>query len=52
MSSLDNFALEYWRGVNDTVKEIAEIVDSSEYPEDLEMAICDWLEDKGKEIKC
>ena len=47
MSSLDNFALEYRRGVNDTVKEITEIAVSSKYPEDLELNICEWLKRKG-----
>lgn len=47
MSSLDNFALEYRRGVEDTVKEIADIADNSEYPEDLEINIYEWLREKG-----
>ena len=49
MSSLDNFALEYRRGVDDTIMEILTIVKNSEYPEDLEMNISEWLKDKGAE---
>lgn len=47
MSSLDNFALEYRRGVDDTIKEIAYIADNSDYPEDLEFNIYEWLKEKG-----
>ena len=49
MSSLYNFALEYRRGVDDTILEILTIVKNSEYPEDLEMNICEWLREKGVE---
>lgn len=54
MSSLYNFALEYERGVNDGRKEIlndiVNILNNSEYPEDVEMVICDYLESKGVKL--
>lgn len=48
--SLENFCLEYRRGVNETVQEIVEIVKNSKYPEDLEFELSVWLEEKGVKL--
>lgn len=37
----------YNQGVKDTIREIVDIVNESDWPEDLEMNLCDWLHDKG-----
>lgn len=45
--SEDDYNEGYNQGVKDTIREIVEIVNMSDYPEDLEMNLYDWLEDKG-----
>ena len=40
----------YNQGVKDTIQEIVDIVNMSEWPEDLEMYLCDYLEEKGVKI--
>lgn len=48
MSSLYNFMLEYERGRHDgreeILNDIREIVNDNKYPEDVEMAIIEYLE--------
>ena len=40
----------YNQGVKDTIKEIVDIVNMSDYPEDLEEYLYDWLKEKGVKI--
>lgn len=48
--SKEDYNEGYNQGVKDTIMEIVDIVNMSDYPEDLEMDLYDWLNEKGVKI--
>lgn len=48
--SEENYIEGYNRGVKDTIQEIVNIVNMSDYPEDLEDYLYDYLIEKGVKI--